>query len=48
MVIVGEEEVEGEVVTEEGWKCSKGQEWEAIVGNRSQCTGCPYCTQLLG
>ena len=26
------------------WKCSKGHEWQAIIGNRSQNHGCPYCS----
>lgn len=26
------------------WKCSKGHEWEAVVANRSQGRGCPYCS----
>ena len=25
------------------WKCKKGHEWEARVGDRSQGHGCPYC-----
>ena len=25
------------------WICSKGHEWEAIVSNRGNGTGCPYC-----
>ena len=24
------------------WKCSKGHEWEAIIGSRTS-HGCPYC-----
>jgi hypothetical protein len=26
------------------WKCPKGHEWEATVNDRSQGTGCPYCS----
>ena len=26
------------------WKCSKGHEWKASVGNRSRGNGCPYCS----
>lgn len=26
------------------WKCSKGHEWQASVGHRSQGRGCPYCS----
>ena len=25
------------------WKCEKGHEWEAIIGNRAKNRGCPYC-----
>jgi len=25
------------------WLCDKGHEWEAIVANRSNGSGCPYC-----
>lgn len=25
------------------WKCSKGHEWEAVVGNRANGNGCPVC-----
>lgn len=25
------------------WKCSEGHEWQAIVNDRSNGTGCPYC-----
>ena len=25
------------------WKCSKGHSWEAVVDNRSQGSGCPFC-----
>ena len=25
------------------WKCSKGHEWQAIIGNRNKGNGCPYC-----
>jgi len=26
------------------WQCSKGHQWETTVANRSNGTGCPYCT----
>ena len=26
------------------WRCSKGHEWQATVGNRSRGNGCPYCS----
>lgn len=26
------------------WKCQKGHEWQAIIGNRSKGQGCPYCS----
>ncbi|MBF0342492.1 MAG: MucR family transcriptional regulator [Magnetococcales bacterium] len=26
------------------WRCSKGHEWEAVVGSRHR-TGCPYCSK---
>lgn len=26
------------------WRCDRSHEWEAKVGERSQGTGCPYCT----
>ena len=26
------------------WKCSKGHEWQAIISNRNQGRGCPYCS----
>jgi hypothetical protein len=26
------------------WKCSKGHEWQASIGHRSQGRGCPYCS----
>jgi hypothetical protein len=26
------------------WKCEKGHEWEATVYNRSNGTGCPFCS----
>ena len=26
------------------WKCSKGHEWKAIIGNRAKGRGCPYCS----
>ena len=25
------------------WKCSKGHEWQAIIGNRYKGNGCPIC-----
>ncbi len=25
------------------WKCSKGHEWQAIIGSRNKGRGCPYC-----
>ena len=25
------------------WKCSKGHEWQAIIGNRHRGNGCPIC-----
>jgi hypothetical protein len=25
------------------WQCSKGHEWEAVINNRSNGSGCPYC-----
>lgn len=25
------------------WKCSKGHEWQAIIGNRHRGNGCPQC-----
>lgn len=25
------------------WKCSRGHEWEAIIGDRTNGTNCPYC-----
>jgi hypothetical protein len=25
------------------WICDKGHEWQAVIGNRSNGTGCPYC-----
>jgi DNA-directed RNA polymerase subunit RPC12/RpoP len=25
------------------WKCEQGHEWMAVVGNRRNSTGCPYC-----
>ena len=25
------------------WQCEKGHEWQAVVGQRSRGTGCPYC-----
>ena len=28
------------------WKCDKGHEWQAIVKNRSNGLGCPYCAGL--
>ncbi len=26
------------------WRCSKGHEWQASIGNRNQGRGCPYCS----
>ena len=26
------------------WKCSKGHEWQAAIGNRNKGRGCPYCS----
>ena len=26
------------------WKCAKGHEWQATIGNRSKGKGCPYCS----
>ena len=26
------------------WKCGKGHEWEAKISDRSQGSGCPYCS----
>ena len=26
------------------WRCKRGHEWQAIVANRSNGTGCPYCS----
>ncbi len=26
------------------WRCEKGHSWEAIIGNRSRWSGCPYCS----
>ena len=26
------------------WRCEKGHEWEAIIGNRTKGRGCPYCS----
>lgn len=26
------------------WKCDKGHEWQAMIGNRSRGQGCPYCS----
>lgn len=26
------------------WKCSKGHEWQATIGSRTQHHGCPYCS----
>lgn len=25
------------------WLCSRGHEWEAVIGSRNQGRGCPYC-----
>ena len=33
------------------WHCTKGHEWEAMIGNRIKGRGCPYCSNkrlLLG
>ena len=27
------------------WKCSKGHEWQAIIGNRNKGNGCPVCAK---
>ena len=29
------------------WKCSKGHEWEATIGNRNRGTGCPKCAKEI-
>jgi hypothetical protein len=26
------------------WRCTRGHEWEAVVGSRSSGNGCPYCS----
>lgn len=26
------------------WRCSKGHEWQAMIGNRTKGQGCPYCS----
>jgi len=26
------------------WRCERGHEWEAAIGNRTRGTGCPYCS----
>lgn len=26
------------------WKCQKGHEWQAMIGNRNRGSGCPYCS----
>lgn len=26
------------------WKCEKGHEWQAVIGNRNSGHGCPYCS----
>ncbi len=26
------------------WKCSKGHEWQAMIANRNNGNGCPYCS----
>ncbi|MGA2915293.1 MAG: zinc-ribbon domain-containing protein [Sedimentisphaerales bacterium] len=26
------------------WQCSRGHEWQAVVGDRSSGKGCPYCS----
>ena len=28
------------------WKCNKGHEWQAIIGNRHKGNGCPICRKL--
>lgn len=28
------------------WKCSKGHEWQAVIGHRSAGTGCPVCARM--
>ena len=27
------------------WKCIKGHEWQAIIGNRNRGNGCPQCAK---
>ncbi len=29
------------------WKCEKGHEWQATIGNRNKGAGCPYCSSEL-
>ena len=29
------------------WRCSKGHEWEATIGNRNQGRGCPICSNRI-
>lgn len=26
------------------WKCPKGHEWQAVIGNRNKGRGCPFCS----
>ncbi|MBQ3109742.1 MAG: zinc-ribbon domain-containing protein [Clostridia bacterium] len=26
------------------WKCGKGHEWQALIADRNNGRGCPYCT----
>lgn len=28
------------------WKCSKGHEWEAVIGSVCSRSGCPYCNKI--
>ena len=30
------------------WQCKEGHEWQAIVYNRTNGAGCPYCAQIKG
>ena len=27
------------------WKCQKGHEWQAVISNRNNGNGCPYCAE---
>lgn len=27
------------------WKCKEGHEWQALISNRSNGTGCPECAR---